>query len=147
MMDDLIRSGTTAMKISLGVQQTVGFVEVYAEIKDLRGRIAELERAIIAERKDSGARYSEAMAECNRLDLNAEALRASNAELVAALEPFAARRTIGQSLQPGARNEWADASVERRIELLGERTRKNDDDILRARAALASHRKQETDHG
>jgi hypothetical protein len=46
-------------------------------------RKAELERAIIQERKDHGERYAEAMIECNRLD-------ARNAELeqqLAAAEP------------------------------------------------------------
>jgi hypothetical protein len=49
----------------------------------LAARKAELERAIIQERKDHGERYAEAMIECNRLD-------ARNAELeqqLAAAEP------------------------------------------------------------
>lgn len=57
--------------------------------------------------------------------------------LEAALKPFAEQRTIDEIMT--AKNEppeWASATVERRIEMIGERKRQGTDNILRARTAL-----------
>lgn len=68
-----------------------------------------------------------------------EALSAREMVLREALEPFAARPTIAERLSPDfTPSEWLGASVERRIEMLGENKRRNDSDILRARTALTN---------
>jgi hypothetical protein len=59
--------------------------------------------------------------------------------LAEALEPFARRKTIEETLASSEPPEWASASPERRIEIIGENKRKHDEDIFNARSALASH--------
>ena len=56
----------------------------------------------------------------------------------AALEWLAAERTIEETLKGAASNEWLSASVERRIEMMGERKRAHDAAVLNARAAIAA---------
>ena len=58
------------------------------------------------------------------------------AALEDALRPFAERKTIEESLRGEGDDEWLGASVDRRIELMGERKRKNDADILHAHRLL-----------
>lgn len=53
-----------------------------------------------------------------------------------ALKPFAERHTIAEIMAGVETTEWFDATVERRIEMLGERKRANDAAILRARELL-----------
>ncbi|MCW1431352.1 hypothetical protein [Novosphingobium sp. JCM 18896] len=73
-------------------------------------------------------------------DEAANALERMAAEVEAlreALKPFAERRTIEEELSDPTPPVWANATPERRIEMIGERKRQHDDDILRARQALS----------
>lgn len=58
------------------------------------------------------------------------------AEAKEALKPFAENKTTSELM--AAPPEWLTGTIERRIEIMGERKRKHDGDILRARAALQS---------
>jgi hypothetical protein len=57
-------------------------------------------------------------------------------ELESALRPFAENPTIEEIVKGQVPNDWAEASVERRIEMMGERKRANDAAILTARNVL-----------
>ena len=74
----------------------------------------------------------------NEVKPRLEAAEAKLAEARAALEPFAKQPTIDEILAGEVPSDWADASAERRIEMMGERKRENTANILRARAALAT---------
>lgn len=65
-----------------------------------------------------------------------ETLEAHVKALEGALEPFAAQKTIDEIMQDNEPPEWVNVTPERRIELMGERKRKNTADILAARQAL-----------
>ena len=60
-----------------------------------------------------------------------------------ALRPFAARQTVEEMLNDPQPDDWLEASVERRIEMMGERKRKRDGEILAARAALPAERQSD----
>jgi hypothetical protein len=57
-------------------------------------------------------------------------------ELESALRPFAEKPTIEEIVKSQVPNDWAEASVERRIEMMVERKRANDAAILKARNVL-----------
>lgn len=59
-------------------------------------------------------------------------------KLVEALRPFAEQQTIEEALHSPDKPEWLGATPERRIELMGEKKRRIDANILRAREVLAS---------
>lgn len=54
-----------------------------------------------------------------------------------ALEPFAAKQTIEEALADPTPPAWAFKTPEERVQMMGERKRENDANILRARLALS----------
>jgi hypothetical protein len=66
-----------------------------------------------------------------------QAAEAEAARLRGALEPFAEQYTIDEIMAGKSPDGWAQATVGRRIEMMGERKKANTNNILRARAALA----------
>lgn len=75
----------------------------------------------------------------NRAERAEQALAERDAEIVRlreALKPWAERETIAEALARPEKLEPYHVSVERRIELMGERKLKHDEDVMRARQAL-----------
>jgi hypothetical protein len=88
-------------------------------------------QGVILKRYPTGLPERLATTPAPRVKLEADLL-----ELIDRLRPLAERRTVDEIMQGVADPEWDAASPERRIEMMGERKRKHDADVLAARATL-----------